>query len=188
MALTYSNGMPLATPAPQFHLRGTDGIEYSLDSFADSDVVVVIFTCNHCPYAQAVEDRLIAFQEAFMGRGVQLVAINSNDTEAYPADNFEAMKRRAKEKKYNFPYLLDATQATARAYDAACTPDIFVFDGDRKLRYNGRFDDNWQHPEQVTQRDLERAVECVLADRPVDFKAVPSMGCNIKWRSPVEQR
>lgn len=184
MALTYSNGMPLDTIAPPFKLQGTDGVEYSLDSFADSDVVVIVFTCNHCPYAQAVEGRLIAFQEDFMSRGVQLVAINSNDADAYPADAFEAMKQRVKEKRYNFPYLVDPTQAVARAYDAACTPDIFVFDGDRKLRYNGRFDDNWQDPRAVTQRDLHRAVECVLSDRPIDFKAVPSMGCNIKWKSP----
>ncbi|MDD9942698.1 MAG: thioredoxin family protein [Myxococcales bacterium] len=183
MALTQSNGMPLGTAAPRFSLPATDGRSYALDDFANSPVLVVVFTCNHCPYARAIEDRLIAFQQEFGERGVVVVAISSNDDQAYPADSFDAMRVRAKDKGFNFPYLFDGSQEVARSYDAACTPDIFVFDRERKLTYNGRFDDNWQDATRVTQRDLARAVECTLAGKPLDFEARPSMGCNIKWKA-----
>jgi len=183
MALTQSNGMPLGKAAPEFSLPATDGRSYALADFSDAAVLVVVFTCNHCPYAMAVEDRLVEFQREFGARGVRLVAINSNDASKYPADSFEAMGQRARAKGFNFPYLFDESQAIAHAYDAACTPDIFVFDRDRKLTYNGRFDDNWQDPVKVTRRDLARAVECTLAGTPVDLQVVPSMGCNIKWKS-----
>jgi peroxiredoxin len=183
MALARSKGMPVGTPAPDFSLPATDGRTYALADFASAPVLVVAFTCNHCPYAKAVEDRLIEFQREFKERGARLVAINSNDSASYPADSFAAMGVRAREKGFNFPYLFDESQAVARAYDAACTPDLFVFDADRRLTYNGRFDDHWQDASQVTRRDLSRAVECTLASTPIDFEVVPSMGCNIKWRA-----
>jgi hypothetical protein len=141
-----------------------------------------VFTCNHCPYAIASEDRLIALQNDYGSRGVQFVAINPNDAENYPADSFEQMKVRAAEKDFNFPYLRDESQKVARAYDAACTPDIFVFDRDRKLLYNGRIDDNWQQPDQVTRQDLREVLDAALEGRTVDFEHVPSMGCSIKWK------
>jgi peroxiredoxin len=174
--------MELGTPAPAFDLPATDGKTYSLASFADAPALVVVFTCNHCPYAKAVEDRLIALQREYAPRGVRIVAINPNDEVAYPDDSFPAMVERAKHKGFNFPYLRDASQDVARAYDAACTPDIFVFDSARKLVYNGRFDDNWKQPEQVQSQDLRRALDAVLSRRPVDFDVVPSMGCSIKWK------
>ena len=182
MPVMHSKGMPLATPAPPFSLPGVDGKTYSLDSFADAELLVVVFTCNHCPYAKACEDRLIEIQRDYRDRGVELVAINPNDAEKYPDDSFEKMKERAASKGFNFPYLRDESQEVARAYDAACTPDIFVFDRDRNLVYNGRIDDNWQEPEKVTRRDLREVLDAALEGRTVDFEHVPSMGCSIKWK------
>ncbi|MCA9580667.1 MAG: thioredoxin family protein [Myxococcales bacterium] len=183
MALTYSKGMAVGTAAPPFSLPGVDGRTYDLDSFQDATAFVVVFTCNHCPYAIACEDRLIAIQSDYADRGVRLVAINPNDSTRYPDDGFDAMKVRAKDKGFNFPYLRDESQAVAKAYDAACTPDVFVFDGDRKLVYNGRIDDNWQEPDKVTQRDLRAVLDAVLEGRPHGLEPIPSMGCSIKWRT-----
>ena len=182
MPVMHSKGMPVGTPAPAFSLPAVDGKTYTLDSFADAKLLVVVFTCNHCPYAIACEDRLIAIQRDYANKGVQLVGINPNDAENYPADSFDAMVTRATEKAFNFPYLRDESQQVARAYDAACTPDIFVFDADRKLIYNGRIDDNWQQPENVTRKDLRAVLDATLEGKAFDFEPVPSMGCSIKWK------
>jgi len=182
MPPAYSNGMPVGTPAPAFDLPGVDGKRYALDAFKDAKVLVVLFTCNHCPYAQATEQRFVDLQRDYAPRGVRLVAISSNDAVKYPADSFDAMRERAAEKGYNFPYLYDESQAVARAYDAACTPDIFVFDAARQLRYNGRLDDNWQEPTKVTRQDLRQVLDALLAGREIDFEPVHSMGCSIKWK------
>jgi peroxiredoxin len=182
MAVETSKGMPVGTPAPGFSLPGVDGETWSLERLADAKVLVVVFTCNHCPYAKASEGRLIAIEDDYRDRGVKLVAINPNDATRYAEDSFEAMKVRARERGFNFPYLRDESQSVARAYDAACTPDPFVFGPDRKLVYNGRIDDDWKDETKVTQRDLRAAIDCALAGRPVDFPVVPSMGCSIKWR------
>jgi len=183
MALVQSKGLPLGTQAPGFSLPGVDGRTWSLESFADAKVLVVVFTCNHCPYAVAVEERLVALQADTLDRGVRLVAINPNDASSYSDDSFENMKKRARDRGFNFPYLQDETQAVARAYDAACTPDPFVFGPDRRLRYNGRIDDNWKEPDRVTRRDLREVIDAVLEDREIPFEPVLSMGCSIKWRS-----
>lgn len=182
MALMQSKGMPLGTPAPAFSLPGVDGKTWSLDSFSDAELLVVVFTCNHCPYAIASEDRLLEIQADYRDKGVRLVAISANDAAKYPGDSFDEMKKRAAEKRFTFPYLYDESQAVARAYDAARTPDIFVFDRDRKLIYNGRIDDNWQKPADVTRRDLRAVLDAALAGKSVDFEHVPSMGCSIKWK------
>ncbi len=182
MALTYSNGMATGTAAPPFSLPGVDGKTYSLESFAGAELLVVIFTCNHCPYSKAVEQRLVALQDDYRGRGVQLVAINPNDAQAYPDDSFEHMVERAREMHFNFPYLRDESQQVARAYDAACTPDIFVFNRARALIYNGRLDDNWQHADKVLRSDLRLVLDAALAGRAFDFGPVHSMGCSIKWK------
>ena len=183
MALTCSEGLPIGTPAPPFSLPGTDGKTYTLDDFADAKALVIVFTCNHCPYAKAAEDRLIRLQADYADRGVRIVAINPNDDRAYPEDSFDEMKKRAKEKGFNFPYLRDETQEVARAYDAACTPDPFVFGPDRKLVYNGRIDDNWKDETRVTRHDLREVLDAVLEGRePRLPEVVPSMGCSIKWR------
>ena len=182
MALMHSKGMPVGNPAPLFSLPGVDGNAWSLDSFSDAELLLVVFTCNHCPYAIASEDRLIEIQNDYADRGLQMVAISPNDAEKYPDDSFDEMKKRADDKAFPFPYLYDESQEVARGYDAACTPDLFLFDRDRKLLYNGRIDDNWQEPGQVTRRDLRAVLDAALEGRTVDFEHVPSMGCSIKWK------
>lgn len=182
--VAYSKGMPIGTRAPDFALPGVDGQTYSLDSFRDARVLVVIFTCNHCPYAQALEPRFIELQRDYADRGVRLVGINPNDARAYPDDDFEHMVARARDHAWNFPYLRDESQGVARAYDAACTPDIFVFDAARALCYNGRVDDDWKDPNRVRKRDLRRAIDRVLAGQAIDFEVHPALGCSIKWKTP----
>lgn len=182
MALAYSAGMMVGSEAPPFSLPATDGGHYGLLDFAEAQVLVVVFTCNHCPYAQAVEQRLIQLQADYTDKGVRVVAISANDADRYPSDSFEAMVERADERGFNFPYLYDESQAVARAYGAACTPDIFVFDGHRRLAYNGRFDDSWKDPRKVRRQDLRLAIDATLEGRTIDFDPVPSMGCSIKWR------
>ena len=181
--VAYSKGMPVGTRAPSFSLPGVDGKTYELDSFRDARALVVIFTCNHCPYAQALEPRFIELQRDYAERGVRLVGINSNDATKYPDDDFASMRVRAQQNGWNFPYLHDESQSVARAYDAACTPDIFVFDAERALRYNGRCDDNWKDPTAVKERDLRRALDAVLAGKAIDFPVHPALGCSIKWKA-----
>lgn len=183
MAVTSSQGLAVGTPAPPFSLPGTDGRTYSLGDFADARALVVVFTCNHCPYAKAAEDRLVRLQDEYGPRGARLVAINPNDDRGYPEDSFEEMRKRATDKGFNFPYLRDETQEVARAYDAACTPDVFVFGQERALVYNGRIDDNWKDESRVTRRDLREVLDAVLEGRAPSLpEVVPSMGCSIKWR------
>ena len=182
MPLMHSKGMSVGTAAPAFSLPGVDGESWSLDSFADAELLLVVFTCNHCPYAIANEDRLIEIQNDYGDRGLRMVAISPNDAEKYPDDSFDEMKNRAADKAFPFPYLYDESQGVARSYDAACTPDLFLFDRDRKLVYNGRVDDNWQEPGRVTRQDLRAVLDAALEGRAVDFEHVPSMGCSIKWK------
>jgi peroxiredoxin len=173
--------LQLGDPAPGFSLKGIDGKTHSLESFADKKILVVIFTCNHCPYVQGWESRLIAIQKDFVPKGVQLIGINANDETKYPEDSFDGMVKRAREQGFNFVYLRDADQSVARAYDAACTPEIFVFDATRKLRYHGRVDDNYKDPKAVTSHDLRNALEDLVAGRPVGVPKTHAMGCSIKW-------
>ena len=181
MVLMYSKGMRPGTPAPEFSLMGVDGRVWTLHDFVDAKALLVVFTCNHCPYAIALQDRLVALQARYAERGLRLVAINPNSEVRVPEDSFAAMQRRAAEVPFNFPYLHDAAQAVAKAFDAACTPDIFLFNAARHLVYNGRFDDNWRDEAAVTRHDLAVAIELTLASKPIDFEIVPSMGCSIKW-------
>lgn len=176
--------MPLkiGDPAPAFSLPGTDGRTHALDGLSDKPVLVVVFSCNHCPYVQAYEDRLVAIQHDYAGRGIQLIAINSNDDVNYPEDSFERMVARAKTKGFNFLYLRDASQATARAYGATHTPQLFVFDRARKLRYTGKIDDNWQNQQAVTRRFLRDAIDALLADRAPAEAQTHAIGCTIKWK------
>ena len=179
----HSTMVPLGTVAHDFQLEGTDGKPYSLSSFVDREVIAIIFMCNHCPYVKAVLKRLIDLQNEFSNRGVQFVGINPNDPTRYPEDSLDNMKRIAKEKKFSFPYLIDPSQKTAKEYDAVCTPDLYVYDKERKLRYRGRIDNNWEHPEKVTQQDLKLALESILAGQLVANEQIPSMGCSIKWKT-----
>jgi len=179
MVLLHSVPVPIGSPIIDFDLAGVDGQNYSVASFEDKEILVIVFTCNHCPYAQAIEQRLIDFQSRYASQGVQVIAINSNDSETYPDDNFENMK----EKDYPFPYLHDETQEIARLYQAQCTPDIYVYNRARNLVYHGRFDDNWQNPNAVSSHDLEDAVDTLLAGQIPSPDQQPSMGCSIKWKA-----
>lgn len=172
----------MGTPIIDFSLPATDGSDYNPSDFQDKKVLVVIFMCNHCPYVKAVIDRLIALQADYAGKGVQLIGINANDAEDYPEDSFEAMQEWVKEKGINFVYLRDEDQEVAKAYQAQCTPDLYVFDSSRQLVYHGRIDDNWQEPDQVTRKDLRDALDTILAGKPVPEAQNPSMGCSIKWK------
>ncbi len=186
MALVTQSGpetLPIGAKAPDFvNLPATDGKSYSLSSFAGAKAVVISFTCNHCPYAQAYEDRFIALAREFSPKGVAFVAINSNDALSYPEDGFEKMKVRAQEKALPFPYLRDENQSVAKAYGAVCTPHIFLFNGERKLVYEGRIDDNWKNPDAVKSKDLRNAIRNVLAGEPVRVPNTNPMGCSIKWK------
>ena len=179
----HSTMVPLGTVAHDFQLEGTDGKSYSLSSFVDREVLAIIFMCNHCPYVKAVLKRLIDLQNAFIDRGVQFIGINPNDAMRYPDDSLENMKIIAKENDFSFPYLIDPSQKTAKEYDAVCTPDLYVYSKERKLRYRGRIDDNWEHPEKVTRQDLKLALESILAGQLVANEQIPSMGCSIKWKT-----
>lgn len=183
MALRYSNFNNLNSPIIEFSLKGTDGKVYSLDDFKEKDILVIAFICNHCPYVKALGKRFSEFQKKYAGKGVQLVAINPNDPNTYPEDSFDKMIEFAKKYDFTFPYLVDETQQAAKKYDAICTPDIYVYDKERKLRYRGRFDDNWKEAEKVIEKDLEKAVNCLLEGKEIDFEQVPSMGCSIKWKN-----
>jgi len=172
----------LGAPAPDFDLPGVDNRRYSLASFAAKPVLVVIFSCNHCPYVKDYETRMVAIQRDYAARGVQLVAINSNDDKAYPEDSFPEMVRRAKERGFNFPYLRDESQKVVEAYGGICTPHIFAFDSKRTLRYRGRIDDS-RDPSKVTNNDLRNALDDLLTGRPVRVAETKPFGCSIKWYS-----
>jgi len=172
----------LNTPIIDFSLKGTDDRSYSPGDFKDKEILIIIFMCNHCPYVKAVTDRFVSFQKKFTDRNVQLIGINSNDADSYPEDSFENMKLYAEEYGMNFPYLYDETQEIARKYDAVCTPDIYVYDKDRVLKYRGRLDDNWKDENNITVKDLEKATELLLEGKEIDFDQIPSMGCSIKWK------
>ncbi len=175
--------MKTGTAAPDFKgLPGVDGKKYGLSDFSSAQALVVIFSCNHCPYVQAYEDRIIALQKEFKEKGVQFVAINSNDAVKYPDDSFENMAKRAKERNFNFPYLQDESQEVARAYGATHTPHIFVFNAQRRLSYTGKIDDNWQNPSQVKARHLRDALSALTEGREPAEPETFAIGCTIKWK------
>jgi peroxiredoxin len=173
--------VPMGAVAPDFDLPGVDNKRYSLKSFSDKKIVVVIFSCNHCPYVRAYEDRIIAIQRDFFDRGVALMAINSNETKNHPEDTFEKMVIRSDEKKFNFPYLRDESQQVADAYGAHYTPEIFLLDAERRLRYTGKIDDNWQQPDAVKIRHLRDALAATLSGTSIIVPETHAIGCTIKW-------
>lgn len=173
--------LALGDSAPDFSLPATDGRTYSLADFAASPVLVIVFSCVHCPYVVGSEDRFMAFDADYRGSGVRLVAINSNSQNTYPDDNLEGMIARAQEKGFRFPFLRDESQQVALAYGALRTPHFYVFDAERKLRYTGRMDDNPKFAGQETTRELRDAVEDLLAGREVAGPLTNPLGCNVKW-------
>jgi peroxiredoxin len=185
MTLTPSSYKVLGkgSQAPAFSLPGADGKNYSLEDFKGKKAVLLIFMCNHCPYVVPKMGYFVELQKKYGPEGLQIVAINSNDAENYPEDSPEKMKEYADKYNFNFPYLFDGGQETARGYGAECTPDPFLLDGELKLKYHGRFDDahGKPHSEGKTS-EMEDAIKQVLAGEEVTVESLPSMGCNIKWK------
>jgi peroxiredoxin len=179
--------LTLGTKAPDFSLVNVDGRTVSLSDFEGAPALLVMFMCNHCPFVKHVAVELARLGQEYQQKGVAVVGINSNDAGAYPDDSPERMVHEVEERGYTFPYLFDETQEVAKAYHAACTPDFYVFDKNQKLVYRGQLDSS--RPDSgipVTGEDLRRALNAVLAGKPVPQQQTPSIGCNIKWRAGNE--
>jgi peroxiredoxin len=174
--------MSATATAPAFDLPGVDGRSHSLDEYADAPVLVLVQSCNHCPYVLAWEGRINELQRTYADRGVRVVAISSNDAEAYPADSFEAMVEHAREAGYVFDYLYDESQEVGRALGAERTPECFVYDAERRLVYHGAVDDNRDEAE-VTTQYLRDAIEAALAGEAAPIADTPAVGCTVKWRA-----
>jgi peroxiredoxin len=183
MAATPSTMLPLGTNAPDFRLPDLEGRTVARDDLADRPALLVMFISNHCPYVRHVAAEIARLGREYQPKGVAVVAINANDVEAYPDDSPERMAEFAAANGFAFPYLFDASQAVAAAYHAACTPDFFLFDADRRLVYRGQLDGARPSNEvPVNGRDLRAALDALLAGEPVPEPQRPSLGCNIKWR------
>lgn len=175
--------LKIGSPAPDFNLPAVDGNNYSLLTFNESTALVIIFSCNHCPYVQAYENRIIELQENYKDKGVALIAINSNDTTNYSDDSFNHMVDRAKQKGFNFPYLRDEEQVAASAFGATHTPEVFLFNKERKLVYHGKIDDNWQEPDKVRNKYLANAIDEIIQGKEISIPETYSIGCTIKWKT-----
>lgn len=173
--------MKLNDLAPDFTLKATDGREYSLHRHKGNNGTVVVFSCNHCPYVQAYDERLNELVQHYSSRGVAFFVINSNDSRQYPEDNFEKMKAKMSQYGLLYPYLHDDTQQVAREFGAACTPEVFAFDSHMRLIYTGRIDDNMKEPNRITQRYLRDTCEAMLGQREPAIKESQAIGCSIKW-------
>ena len=183
MPETSSMTLPLGTEAPTFRLPDPAGKWVSSDDLKSAPALLVVFMCNHCPYVKHIRSQFAEFAKEYQARGAAVVAINSNDAESYPDDGPVQMAEEIKRAGYTFPYLYDQTQDVAKAYRAACTPDFFLFDRDRRLVYRGQFDDSRpNNGRPVTGTDLRAALDAVLAGRPVSPDQKPSVGCSIKWK------
>ena len=179
--------LPLGTAAPDFRLPDTNGKAVSLTDFKGQTALLVVFMCNHCPYVQHIRAGLAQLAHDYLPRGVAMVGINSNDVANFPEDSPAKMAAEVKAAGYLFPYLYDESQAVAKAYHAACTPDIFLFDRGRRLVYRGQFDASRPgNGIPVTGQDLRGALEAVLAGKPASDRQVASIGCNIKWKAGNE--
>jgi peroxiredoxin len=176
--------MPLNTRAPDFSLpEVVSGKTCSLQQLAGKEGTVIMFICNHCPFVRHVQAELVKLANDYLGKGITFIAINSNDAETFPTDNPEKMREVAMTLNYPFPYLFDETQEVAKAYQAACTPDFFLFDANLSCLYRGQLDDSRPNNAiPVTGHDLRTAIDHLLAKTPIDANQKPSMGCNIKWR------
>ncbi len=184
MAKTESTMAALGMVAPDFVLPDTDGRPRALGDFADAPGLLVIFMCNHCPFVIHIREELARSVKRYQGKGLAVVAISSNDAEAFPQDGPEAMARAVEEFGYTFPYLFDEAQSIAKAYKAACTPDFFLFDQERRLVYRGQFDGSRPGNDlPVTGADLGAAVDALIEGEPISPNHRPSVGCNIKWKA-----
>lgn len=184
MALLESISIPLGSKAPDFNLKGADDQMHALSDYTGRKALVIIFMCNHCPYVLAVIERLVRLSETFNDDIVQFIAINPNGANPdYEDDSFEKMKDFAMEHDMDFPYLIDETQEVARAYQAQCTPDIYVFNENTELAYHGRIDDSWKDASAATSHELKDAIEALVHDSVPSADQKPTMGCSIKWLS-----
>lgn len=184
MAAVKSTMLEVGTRAPDFKLTDTvSGRQVSLNDFHDKKALLVMFICNHCPYVKHLKQALVDYANEYMPKGLGIAAISSNNVETHPDDHPDKMKEDAEAFGYPFPYLFDESQEVAKAYKAACTPDFYLFDSERKLVYRGQFDDSRpKNDNPVTGRDLRRATDLLLEGRPVPEDQIPSIGCNIKWK------
>jgi peroxiredoxin len=182
MPLLNSHAGLLGMPCPDFKLNSVDDKIFALADFHDSRALLITFICNHCPYVRAIEDRLLRLSRAYDQKSLQVVGICSNDSLNYPDDSKESLLARWQLKNYGFPYLLDVDQDVARAFDAVCTPEFYLFDEARHLFYHGRLDDSWHDEKMVKTEDLKDALERLLAGKDAQEKQYPSQGCSIKWR------
>ena len=184
MARTPSNMLPLGTKAPNFELYDTVSNKHvSLNNIKGENGTIIAFICNHCPFVKHVNHEIVAIANHYKAKGIQMVAISSNDVEKYPEDSPEKMKITAEENGYDFPYLYDETQEIAKAYDAACTPDFYVFDANLELVYRGQFDDSRPgNSMPITGRDIRSAIDAAIMGKRIYKTQKPSMGCNIKWK------
>lgn len=182
MALVESIQVALGTKMPEFELKDPNGKIFKGSEAYGKKGLLVAFTCNHCPYAQAIWPRLIRLAEHARALGVHTVGINPNIHPDYPEDAPERMKEKIREWGIRFPYLVDEQQEVAREFQAQCTPDLYLFDSSRRLVYHGRLDDNWKEEKQVKRQELKEAIENLAAGKAISSKQNPSMGCSIKWR------
>ena len=185
MTLTPSTMLPLGTAVPAFSLPDLTGKLVSPHDFRDSPALLVAFICHHCPFVTHIRQGFARFATEYQHRGLAIIGINSNDIAAFPEDGPDGMRAEAAAAGYTFPYLFDESQEVAKAFRAACTPDLYLFDRDRTLVYRGRFDDSRPRtnpPMPVTGRDIRAAVDAVLSAQPVSPDQKGSVGCNIKWK------
>ncbi len=183
MSLTYSPQGKIGSPLPDFNLPSVDGKTFAAKDFKFSPALLIMFICNHCPYVKAIEGRLLDLARDYRGRGLSVVAICANDPAEYPEDSPQELLKNWREKNFGFPYLIDESQKTAKAFGAVCTPDIYLYDAKRTLAYRGRIDDSWKNEQLVRRQELKEAVEAVLSGNSVNPQQNPSMGCSIKWKS-----
>lgn len=187
MALTPSTMLELGTPAPDFQLPNVDGKVVSLSDFAESKALLIAFICNHCPFVKNVQEGFASLAKEYQAKGAAVVAISSNDISTHPDDSPEHMAKEAKNAGYTFPYLYDESQEVAKKYKAACTPDFYVFDKNRRLVYRGQMDASRPgNGQPVTGDDLRSALDSALEGKPVAGEQRPSIGCNIKWKKGAE--
>jgi peroxiredoxin len=187
MTVTASTMISLGISPPDFNLPDTNGNIVSLSDFEQTPALLVVFICNHCPFVKYILKDFVELAKEYQEKGVAVVAINSNDIDSFPEDNPEMMAQKAKEAGFSFPYLYDETQEVAKAYWAACTPDFFLYDKERKLVYRGQMDDSRPgNNVPITGSDLRAALDAVLKGKKVPAKQKPSMGCNIKWKKGNE--
>ncbi len=181
MALTYTP-LTAGQTLPDFSLPTVDKKKFSTKDIPEGFATVVMFICNHCPYVKAIEDRIVQLAHSMKNQSVQFIGICSNDYTDHPEDHPDQLFERWKNKNYGFPYLVDGNQQVAKAFEAVCTPDIFVFNAQKKLTYRGRFDNSWKDASKVTKHDLHEAILKTLQGQPMEHQ-IPSMGCSIKWNS-----